>query len=186
MDTSNFEKENLIIIDADDRRLKKIFSSVIEKEINDQFIFHTVSKTNKEILNRGFQPKINPRMLNLFYLDKSKRTRIIMEENRFIIDNKSFSYADLKEELNQFPEKFSPNVLMRPIYQENLLPNIIYIGGPSEITYWIQLKETFSQVDINFPILLLRDHFLWLDQKVLKNGRILDLVLKIYQQIQIL
>lgn len=166
-----FEKENLIIIDADDRRLKKIFSSVIEKEINDQFIFHTVSKTNKEIVNRGFPPKINPRILNLFYLDKSKRTRIIMVENRFIIDNKSFSYADLKEELTQFPEKFSPNVLMRPIYQENLLPNIIYIGGPSEIAYWIQLKETFSQVDINFPILLLRDHFLWFDQETIKKWK---------------
>ena len=92
-----------------------------------------------------------------------------MVENRFIIDNKSFSYADLKEELTQFPEKFSPNVLMRPIYQENLLPNIIYIGGPSEIAYWIQLKETFSQVDLNFSILLLRDHFLWLNQETIKK-----------------
>ena len=70
-----------------------------------------------------------------------------MVENRFIIDKKSFSYADLEQELTQFPEKFSPNVLMRPIYQRIYFLYIIYIGGPSEIAYWIQLKETFSQVE---------------------------------------
>ena len=56
--------------------------------------------------------------------------------------------------LNSSPEKFSPNVLMRPIYQELLLPNLVYVGGPSELVYWSQLKKSFDQVDINFPILI--------------------------------
>ena len=72
---------------------------------------------------------------------------------------------EIINELNKFPEKFSPNVLMRPLYQEKVLPNLIYVGGPSELTYWMQLKESFSKSNLNYPILLLRDHFLWIEEK---------------------
>ena len=60
---------------------------------------------------------------------------------------------------------------MRPIYQELLLPNLVYVGGPSELVYWSQLKKSFDQVDINFPILILRDHFNWMSEKSYKQWK---------------
>ena len=160
-----FEKENLVVLDADDKRLKKIFQPIIQKELEEQFIYDSVKDTNHQIRGLGFDPKINPRELNLFYLGAQKRTRIIFENNQFKIGYRSYKLEEIINELNKFPEKFSPNVLMRPLYQENILPNLIYVGGPSELTYWLQLKESFSKSNLNYPILLLRDHFLWIEEK---------------------
>ena len=130
-----FEKENLVVLDADDKRLKKIFQPIIQKELEEQFIYDSVKDTNHQIRGLGFDPKINPRELNLFYLGAQKRTRIIFENNQFKIGYRSYKLEEIINELNKFPEKFSPNVLMRPLYQENILPNLIYVGGPSELEY---------------------------------------------------
>ena len=164
-----FEKENLVVLDADDKRLKKIFQPIIKKELEEQFIYSTVKHTNKLIGELGFNAKIKPRELNLFYLTDEKRIRIVFENNQFKIGDSSFKLDELLKDLNDFPEKFSPNVLMRPLYQENILPNLVYVGGPSEITYWSQLKESFNYSALNYPVLLLRDHFLWMDLKNIKN-----------------
>ena len=75
----------------------------------------------------------------------------IFENNQFKIGNRSYKLEEIINELNKFPEKFSPNVLMRPLYQEHILPNLIYVGGPSELSYWLQLKESFSKSNLNFP-----------------------------------
>ena len=63
------------------------------------------------------------------------------------------------------PENFSPNVLVRPIYQEFILPNLSYVGGPSEIAYWIQLKSTFDYLNVSFPILSLRNSMIFLSTR---------------------
>jgi len=71
----------------------------------------------------------------------------------------------LESEIDSYPENFSPNVLMRPLYQEMLLPNLAYVGGAAEVAYWMQLKTTFEQEQIPFPILVLRSSILWMEQK---------------------
>ena len=68
-------------------------------------------------------------------------------------------------ELENYPEKFSPNAVMRPIYQEKILPNIAYIGGNAEVMYWLELKEYFRHVDVSFPILIPRNSMLFLTEK---------------------
>lgn len=72
----------------------------------------------------------------------------------------------LHEELEQYPERFSPNVILRPLYQEVVLPNLCYIGGGGEIAYWLELKSFFEASQVPFPILLLRNSALLIPQKV--------------------
>ena len=72
--------------------------------------------------------------------------------------------VDLKEGINNNPEKYSPNVLLRPLYQEMVLPNIAYIGGGGELAYWLELKALFEFHKVQFPSLVLRNSLLWIDR----------------------
>ncbi len=160
-----FDVNELIIVDPDDKSLKELFASTMNDEIDNQFIHNCVKSTNNKLDNLGYNPKINPRELNLFYLSDDKRERIIFKQKSFHIGNLVFSKNELQQKLKQNPERFSPNVLLRPLYQETILPNLVYVGGPSEITYWAQLKESFDIASVNYPVVILRDHFSWITKK---------------------
>ena len=160
-----FNNEDLIVFDSDDKSLKELFFDSFSSEINHQFIHNSVVQTNKELVQLGYEPKINPRELNLFYLSNDKRERIIIDGDNFKIGKGVFTKKELLGKLNSSIEKFSPNVLLRPLYQESILPNLIYVGGPSEIAYWLQLKKAFQFSTLNFPVIVLRDHFAWLNSK---------------------
>ncbi len=68
------------------------------------------------------------------------------------------------------PEKFSPNVVLRPVYEEVILPNLCYIGGGGEIAYWLQLKSVFDAYDVTFPILLIRNSVVLITEKQNKKA----------------
>src|SRR5690606_33901904 len=111
--------------------------------------------------------QVNPREINLFYLDKNLRERIIKENDTYLINNTNlkFSEKELLDILESHPEKFSPNVIMRPLYQEVILPNLCYIGGGGELAYWLELKALFEEVKIPFPVLLLRNSVVLVSDK---------------------
>jgi len=88
---------------------------------------------------------------------------------------KAFEKKALQEELEQSPEHFSPNVMMRPLYQEVILPNLCYIGGGGELAYWLQLKASFKGFGVPFPLLLLRNSVLLWSQKESQKWRKLGL-----------
>src|SRR5690606_24662388 len=97
---------------------------------------------------------------NLFYLgDGNIRERIVCENETYYVLNSSYKFTqeEIMDELNSFPEKFSPNVLLRPLYQETVLPNLAYIGGSGEIAYWLQLKDYFESRKVLFPLLIVRN-----------------------------
>src|SRR5690606_19894853 len=94
-----------------------------------------------------------------FYLKENLRERIIEKEGQFYVNETdiTFSKEEILKELHENPERFSPNALLRPLYQEVILPNLCYIGGGGELAYWFQLKDYFEAVQVPFPILLLRN-----------------------------
>jgi bacillithiol biosynthesis cysteine-adding enzyme BshC len=103
--------------------------------------------------------QVNPREINLFYLANGLRERIIEQEGRYLVKTTeiSWSHDEILRELLEYPELFSPNVVLRPLYEEVILPNLCYIGGGGELAYWFELKEFFEAVKVPFPILLLRN-----------------------------
>ncbi len=161
-----FKDDGLVIIDADKRELKKLFSPYIKSELVQQTTFNKVSET-VEKFSKIYKVQVNPREINLFYLDESFRERIILKNGKYIINNTNitFTKSEILEELNNFPEKFSPNVIMRPLYQETILPNLAYIGGGGELAYWLELKKYFETENIPFPILVLRNSALLVPKK---------------------
>ena len=174
-----FAKYGLVIIDANNRNLKALFKDIIKREVTEKLIFNE-SKKSLEILSElNYDIQAYPRELNLFYVEKEKRERIIEKGNFFetFSGSRKWNLEEIKIEINNYPEKFSPNVLFRPIYQEFILPNICYVGGPAEVSYWMQLKSVFDSIDLEFPIILNRNSALILEKKFLKKMKKLNITL---------
>lgn len=161
-----FGSYGLVILDADNASLKNEFAAIIQEDIFQQHSNTLVSASNKKLESLGYHVQVHPREINFFYLQKNSRERIIHEGEGFKILNTTlrFSSGELKTEIQNFPERFSPNVIMRPLYQEVILPNLAYIGGGAEVSYWLSLKSTFDKYQIPFPILLLRNSALIVDE----------------------
>lgn len=157
-------KYGLVILDANEVELKKQFIPYFEKELKEQFVFTYVNKAT-EILNQEFPVQVNPRELNIFYIHDESRNRIVKSGDSFQVLNTNlvFTEPQILEELISHPEKFSPNVLLRPIYQEVILPNLAYVGGPAEIAYWLELKFVFETLGLSMPVLMLRNSSMIID-----------------------
>ncbi len=153
-----FSTYGLVIVDGDDKDLKQLYTPIVAKELTEQTSYKAVSKTITT-LEKSYKIQVNPREINQFYLGKNSRERIIKEDGRYVVNNTdiSFSEEEIVKHLEEEPQKFSPNVIMRPLYQEVILPNLAYIGGGGELAYWFELKAYFKEVNIPFPILLLRN-----------------------------
>lgn len=169
-----FTEYGLVIIDANDADLKKQFIPFIEDELLNKTSFKEVAKTNQQInqlANQQYKIQVNPREINLFYLKENLRERIVLEDEVYKVNNTDITFTkdEILNEVKQHPERFSPNVIMRPLYQEVILPNLCYIGGGGEIAYWFQLKDYFDKVDVPFPILLLRNSVLIKTEKQQKK-----------------
>lgn len=172
-----FKEWGLVILDANKRELKQLFVPYIKRELFEKTSFETALPKAKELEKQGFPVQVNPREINLFYLDKGLRERIIEKDGRFFVHENEISWS--KEELEQLvenePEKFSPNVITRPMYQEVILPNLCYIGGGGELAYWFELKTYFEKENVPFPVLLLRNSALLQTQKQDKKRQKLEL-----------
>jgi bacillithiol biosynthesis cysteine-adding enzyme BshC len=155
-----FKAEGLVIVDGDAKELKKMFIPFVKNEIINGVSFQKVTETNAQLSEYKIQ--VNPREINLFYIEDQLRERIIFENNTYKINNteRVFTPTEILNELENYPEKFSPNVILRPLYQEVVLPNLCYIGGGGELAYWLELKSNFAANNITFPILLLRNSVL--------------------------
>lgn len=154
-----FGRYGLVILDADDTRLKQQMASLIFEDIATQASYQHIENSSRKLKEAGIDPQVHPREINFFYLKDNIRERIVVGNKNYTVLNTdiSFTEEELKEEVLAHPDRFSPNVVMRPLYQEIILPNLAYIGGGAEILYWLQLKENFDHYNVQFPILILRN-----------------------------
>ncbi|MEO6130844.1 MAG: bacillithiol biosynthesis cysteine-adding enzyme BshC, partial [Saprospiraceae bacterium] len=138
-----FGQHGLVILDMDDIDLKRAFIPVMEKEITEQFSFKPVSETQASLEKAGFKPQAFCRPINLFYMTDTIRERIEPTEKGIVkVESKTLQSLDeIVNELHSHPDRFSPNVILRPIYEEFILPNLAYIGGGGEIAYWLERKS---------------------------------------------
>lgn len=153
-----FAEYGVVVIDGDDVALKKEFTTVIEKELFKQAAVTAMHKTNANLEKAGYGVQVNPRDINLFYLKGDVRERIEKQGDEFVVlhANLSFSAEEMRAELRAHPERFSPNVVLRPLYESTVLPDIAYVGGPGEVAYWLQLKDVFSAYDTFLPVVFPR------------------------------
>jgi len=174
-----FGKYGLVVIQPDDARLKSLFVDVMEKELRTGFSQKAIGPT-KEKLASTYHVQSDGRDLNLFYLGDNSRARIEKKEGAYIVVDTDihFTEEEIVKELHAHPERFSPNVILRGVYQETILPGIAFIGGGGELAYWMELKNVFNEVKVHYPILQLRNSFMLMNEKQTANWNNLGFTLE--------
>ena len=164
-----FKEYGLVIVDGDDKDLKRILIPFVKSDIIENTSFKAVSETIDKInaLPENYSIQVNPREINYFYLIDGVRERIVEQNGTYYTNDTKLSFTkdEILNELEEYPERFSPNVVCRPLYQEVILPNLCYIGGGGELAYWLELKSYFNKVKVTFPIVLLRNSALLITEK---------------------
>ncbi len=157
-----FKGYGLVLIDAHKKHFKTPFIPHLTQELNQSTTHHHLTKTNQLFKQHNLKTQITPREINVFYVHGPSRNRIIKTDHGYQVQNTdlTFTQQEILAHLKDYPQRFSPNVALRPLYQEHILPNVATILGPSELVYWLQLKTTFKAFDVPYPALFLRDSFL--------------------------
>jgi len=168
-----FKIYGLVIVDGNAAELKQLFEPLMKQELTQNTTVEQVEQASTSLnnLEHHYKIQVNPREINLFYLSKGLRERIVKVEGsyRVLETNITWTEPEILTELHEHPERFSPNVLMRPLYEEVILPNLCYIGGGGELAYWLQLKSSFEAQNVVFPMLLLRNSVLLVNEKQLQK-----------------
>ncbi len=186
--SSIFKDEGLVFIDGDDYEWKKSFSSFFLKEILEKPTFKNVSQTNIQLRNLGIKVQWNVSEINLFYLTDTQREKIHFKNSEYFIGNEVVKLDWLMKEVQEHPDRISPSAGFRPLYQEFLLPNLAYVGGWSEIHYWLQLKSNFHEFNTFYPLLIPRFSYTHIPQdiqlKLINMGYEPSFLLKNLKEIQ--
>lgn len=171
-----FGKYGLVIVDGNSKQLKTSFAPYFEKDIFENTAYEKVTASIEKLTALKYEAQVNPRPINCFYMEKGVRARIEKTGEGFEVvgTDRRFSAGELKNLLMGNIEKFSPNVVLRPCYQQFILPNLSYVGGPGELAYWLEYKEMFSKMNLFFPVLTPRKSVMIIDNNILNKIKKLD------------
>ncbi|CAH1000278.1 Putative cysteine ligase BshC [Neolewinella maritima] len=160
-----FAKYGLVVADMSRPAFKRAFAPLMERELFESVSQPLIESAQQELERIGYSGQAHAREINLFYLTPGRRDRIVREQGSYrVLDtDHTFTEDELRRELHDHPERFSPNVVMRPLFQELIFPNLAYIGGGGELAYWLERKEQFAAFGLHFPMLIRRASLLWID-----------------------
>ncbi len=165
-----FGKYGLLIIEPNERSLKQEFAEIMQQEVQTSFAEKAVLEANQLIEGLGFKTQVFPRELNLFYIQKGIRERLLIENGKIVIPSLgTFSKEEICNQIAENPQYFSPNVVLRPVYQECILPNLVYVGGGGEMAYWLQFKGVFDACCVPFPLIQVRNSIQLIDANTQKK-----------------
>jgi bacillithiol synthase len=160
-----FAHYGLVVLIPDNAAWKTPLIPVFKKEIIENKAQPLVQETSEKLEALGYKAQAYARPINLFYLHEQKRVLIEKVLGKYKIGDQLLEEKTIIELVEQYPERFSPNVILRGVLQESILPNIGFIGGGGELAYWLQLKNVFELYNVNYPVLLLRNSFTILQEK---------------------
>ncbi len=150
-----FDEYGLVLFDPQDVKVKNLLKPIFLKELEDyrEHLLTAIDTSAKLEENYHAQVKIKP--INLFLSENDGRFLLEPDDDNFKLKNKRKKYpkTELFDLLNKHPENFSPNVLLRPICQDFLLPTGFYIAGPGEISYFAQVLPFYKIFNIPQPII---------------------------------
>jgi bacillithiol biosynthesis cysteine-adding enzyme BshC len=154
---SLFEDEGLVFINPDDARLKALSRSLFRHELEDpETPAARIDATSQTLRDRGYHAQVTARPTNLFWLgDDARRAIDLGDDGTFQLrgTDRTFPRGELLDRLDAEPERFSPNVVLRPLMQDHLLPTAAYVAGPGEVSYFAQYGDVYDWANLQMPLI---------------------------------
>jgi bacillithiol biosynthesis cysteine-adding enzyme BshC len=165
-----FEDKGLIFLNPHDSAIKRILAPVFRKEIAESPRTCQLVIEQSEELEKHYHAQAKPRSLNLFVFHGTGRFPLEPHPDGYSLKGtrQHFTSEQIQNALDQTPEIFSPNVVLRPIAQDYLLPTIAYVAGPAEVAYFAQLKSVYESFQIPMPIIFPRASVTLLEERIEK------------------
>lgn len=155
-----FAKHGLILAGSNSKSAKIFTKDVLKLSVSKaEDLFNSLKKTSDELLNKGFHNQVQVQKSNLFWIDdENVRRKINLENGIWSVDGLDIEWnnAELIQNIDTAPEKFSPNVFLRPVLQDMLLPGIAYVAGPGEVAYYAQMNRFYDTFGLKTPIIIPR------------------------------
>lgn len=152
-----FGKHGLLIAGSNTAKIKQIIGHSLANSITNATNIDKALQSQTEAIQKSFYSQVVVGDSNLFYIDKNgKRLKIDKENNHWLVGEKKLSTAQLEKDIKENPQNYSPNVFLRPIIQDKLLPTIGYVAGPGEVAYYAQMKSLYEQFNIEMPLVIPR------------------------------
>jgi bacillithiol biosynthesis cysteine-adding enzyme BshC len=172
-----YGESGLLVIDPNDVQLKSMSKNLWHQDILNRSVYPAYLEQNSHLQKADLATPAYAREINCFYIEKGQRERIAYSNEKFtLVDSKrEFTVQEMEQLIENSPEHISPNVLLRPLYQQSILPNVVYIGGPAEFAYWMQCSKAFEVCDIPAPRIQLRFSSVYLAPDVFKKLQKLNL-----------
>lgn len=158
----------LVFIDPDDPRLKALAQPLFEKELTDWESAYAQLESVSQKLAASYHVQVQARPVQLFLLDDHRRIPLDATPDGFRLrgEGRGLSRTEALQLLARAPERFSPGVLLRPLYQDWLLPTLAYVAGPAEIAYWAQLKPLYEWAGLPMPLVYPRALLLLVEPRI--------------------
>jgi bacillithiol biosynthesis cysteine-adding enzyme BshC len=166
-----FAGSGLVFCSPDDARLKSLVADVFRQEIEGlAATFERLQSTSTELEEAGFHAQVTPLPMNLFLMEEEGRFTVDPEGDGFVLRglDRQYSKAELLDLLDAEPERFSPNVVLRPIVEDRLLPTAAYVAGPGETSYYAQLRGVYELFGVPMPVVYPRASVTLIESKVQK------------------
>ncbi len=168
---SLFAGSGLVFISPDDARLKRLVATIFRQEIEHHAeTLDRLEATSAELERAGFHQQVTPMPVNLFLMEDEGRFTLDPEGDGFALRglDRSYSKDELLALLDAEPERFSPNVVLRPIIEDQLLPTAAYVAGPGETSYYAQLSGVYDLFGVPMPVVYPRASVTLVESKVQK------------------
>jgi bacillithiol biosynthesis cysteine-adding enzyme BshC len=166
-----FPNTGLVLMSSDDARLKQLAAPLFRRELTDYAEAYGRIEATSDVLERDYHAQVHARPTNLFWLEASRRLPIdAQDDGSFVLrgTERTFTEAELLDRLDAHPEAFSPNVVLRPLMQDTLLPTAAYVAGPGETSYFAQYRGVYDWAEIPMPIIYPRASVSLVESKVEK------------------
>jgi bacillithiol biosynthesis cysteine-adding enzyme BshC len=131
-----------------------------------------INEAGAQLRVLGYHQQIErrPDDVNFFFYAQGRRNKVRFKQGKFLVERVGLEYdqTEMLDMLAEEPQRFSPSAVLRPLVQDHILPTVAYVAGPGEVSYFAQMRNTYSFFDLVMPVIYPRSRVVLVEAKIAK------------------